>query len=360
MTSSLRSCNVLNRSVLALVLGTMTLTACGGGSANPAGPSSGAVTLNGSVVGAVGASTSSSAAGVTSTSAPSLMTPTAITVSVQENPAMSTTIGGDGTFTLRGLPTGSFTLVFTRDSTRIGTLSFSSVLPNQELNITVSVTGSSLVLLDEQRNGVGHGDLEIEGSVEQVLLLSLTGDSRFIIHGHTVVVRPGQTTIREGNTTRGPADLTVGKPVHVKVGWLPAEGSTQPVFANEITIQSGDDAVPTPTPAGSPSPSPTPRADCMIEGGSPGGGIELEGTISSGNASSFKLTVDGARSSNPVDVLAAGATLVCTPASGPNAPSPAQCSASVKSGAKVHVSGTLNTCTATSAQVSASKVQIQK
>jgi len=268
---------------------------------------------------------------------------------------MTTTVGADGSFTLRGLPTGSFTLLFTRDGTRIGTLSFTSVLPNQELNITISVTGSSLVLLEEQRNGIGHGDLEIEGTVEQVLLLSTTGDSRFLIHSRTVVARPGQTVIREGNTVRGPADLTVGRTVHVKGVWLPAEGATQPALAYEIKIQtSNEDSTPTP------SPSPSPRADCMIEGGAPGRGIELEGTISSGSASAFTLAVDGGRSSSGVNVLAGSASIVCTPPSGPNAPTPAQCSASVKPGAKVHVSGTLNTCTATSAQVSASRVQVQK
>jgi len=359
MTSSRRSSNILNRSTLALVLGMMTLTACGGGSSNPTGPSSaGAVTLNGSVVGGVGASTSSLAMGVTSTST-TLMVPSAITVSVAESPGMSTPVGADGSFTLRGLPTGSFTLVFTRDGARIGTLSFTAVLPNQELNITISVSSTSLVLLEEQRNGIGHGDLEIEGSVEQVLLLSPSGDSRFIIHSHTVVVRPGQTVIREGNAVRGPADLTVGRSVHVKGAWLPAEGATQPVLASEITIQTGD-GQDTPKPSPSPTPTPTPRADCMIEGGTTGRDIELEGTIASGNASSFKLSVDGARSSNPVDVLAGGASLQCTPASGPNAPTPAQCSASVKAGAKVHVSGTLNSCSAASAQVSASRVQVQK
>lgn len=353
MTSSTRSSPILNRSTLALVLGMMTLTACGGGSSNPAGPSSaGAVTLNGSVVGSGGAS-SSSASGATSTST-GLSIPGALTVSVLESPAMTATVGADGSFTLRGLPTGSFTLVFTRDGARIGTLSFTAVLPNQELNITISVTGSSLVLLEEQRNGIGHGDLEIEGSVEQVLLLSQTGDSRFIIHSRTVVARPGQSVIREGNTLRSPADLRVGLPVHVKAVWLPVEGATQPVLAYEIKIQAGDDRAP------APSPTPTPRADCMIEGGTPGRSIELQGTITEGGASSFKLAVEGGRAPSPVDVLAGGARLECTPPSGPNAPTAAQCSASVRPGARVHVSGTLSACNATSAQVSADRVSVQK
>jgi Domain of unknown function (DUF5666) len=356
MTASIRSSRFLNRSTLALVLGMITLTACGGGGSNPAGPSSSsAVTLNGSVVGSGGASSSSSVAGAATTST-RLLIPGVLAVSVLESPNLTATVGADGSFTLRGLPTGSFTLVFTRDGARIGTLSFTAVLPNQELNITVSVSSSSLVLLEEQRNGIGHGDLEIEGSVEQVLIVSTTGDSRFVIHGRTVVARPGQTTILEGNAARGPSDLHVGVPVHVKGVWLPAEGSTQPVLAYEIRIQADEDddgpAAPTPTPS--------PRAACITEGGTPGRGVELEGTIASGNASSFRLSVNGGRAANPVDVLAGGATLECTPKSGPNAPTPAQCSASVTAGAKVHVSGTLDSCSAASAQVTARRVSVQK
>ncbi len=354
MTSSIRPSRFLDRSTLALVLGMITLTACGGSGSNPAAPSSAsAVTLNGSVVGPGGASSSSSVSGATATST-GLSIPGALTVSVLESPAMTAMVGVDGSFTLRGLPTGSFTLAFARDGARIGVLSFTAVLPNQELNITVSLAGSSLVLLEEQRNGIGHGDLEIEGSVEQVLLLSQTGDSRFIIRSRTVVTRPGQTVIREGNTLRRPADLRVGLPVHVKAVWLPAEGATQPVLAYEIKIQAGDDLAP------APSPTPTPRADCMLEGGTPGRGIELQGTIMEGSASSFRLAAEGGRASNPVDVLAAGARLECTPQSGPNAPTPAQCSASIKPGARVHVSGTLSSCSATSAQVSADRVSVRK
>lgn len=348
---------VRSHAIALMLLGLMTLTACGGGSAGPSGPSpAGAVVLHGSIVGSSSASAASTAYGLTSTTT-AFLVGTPIVVSVAEDSAISTIVGGDGSFTLRGLPTGSFTLVFTRDGARIGTLSFTAVLPNQELNITVSVSSTSLLLLEEQRNGVGHGDLEIEGRVERVLLLSATGDSRFLIQGRTVVARPGQTTIREGNTQKRPADLTVGLSVHVKGTWLPAEGATQPVLASEIKIQNdaenGAGATPTPTP--------TPRpAACMIEGGTPGRNIELEGTVSSGSASAFRLSVEGDRASGPVDVLAGTATLECTPKSGPNAPTPAQCSASVTAGAKVHVSGTLNTCTATSAQVSASRVQVQK
>ena len=359
MNASRRPSIHFTRSVVLVSLVIMAFTGCGGGS--PSGPSTASpgVVLNGSLVGAAGSS--SAGFGVSAQASKAISITGTVTVSVQESPGISTTVSSDGSFTLRGLPTGSFTLVFTRDGVPLGTLTFNSVMPNQEVTITVNITGSSVVLLEEQRNGVGHGDLEIEGRVEQVILLSATGDSRFIIDQRTVVARPGQTTIREGNTRRQASDLTVGQRVHVKGAWLPKEGATQPVLAYEIKLQhddddgeDGDDENPSATP------TPTPRAACIIEGGVQGHKVELEGKILSGNAAAFRHMPEGSRSSSPVNVLAASASLECTPKSGPNAPTPAQCSASVTTGAKVHVSGILEICSATSAQVSASKVLVQK
>jgi hypothetical protein len=98
----------------------------------------------------------------------------------------------------------------------------------------------------------------------------------------------------------------------------------------------------------------------MISGGRAGDRIELEGTINSGGAASFLLLVQGNRAIAPVQVEAGGATFECTPASGPNAPTPAQCQASVREGAKVHVSGTLTACDTAAALVTATRVRVQK
>ena len=166
-----------------------------------------------------------------------------MTVTVLENPSITTTVAGDGSFTLRGLPEGGFTLIFTTGGTEIGRLSFSEVKPNQEITLTVQVTTSGVVLLEEQRNGIGHGDIEVEGDVTQVIALNPAGDSRFLINGHTVVARPGATAVREGNRSRNIEDVTQGRHVHVKGTWLPMEGSLQPVLAQEIILQGaeGDD-----------------------------------------------------------------------------------------------------------------------
>ena len=71
----------------------------------------------------------------------------------------------------------------------------------------------------------GHGDVEIEGLVSAVLLLDPVGESRFTIDGKTVVARPGETAIREGNQARTASDVTVGHQVHIDGVGLPAEAS---------------------------------------------------------------------------------------------------------------------------------------
>ena len=209
------------------------LSACGGGS--PAAPSGEGVSLDGLVLGGTAALPVHASAGSTAGA-------DGVTVSCVENPAITAPVGSDGRFTLRGLPAGGFTLEFKQGGSTIGRLIFSEVKPNQEITITVAVTATSVTLVEQKRNGIGHGDLEIEGLVEQVITLSTAGDSRFLIDGHTVVARPGQTAIREGNTARTVADVTVGRRVHVKGTWLTAESGTQPVLASEIILQDGVDS----------------------------------------------------------------------------------------------------------------------
>src|SRR5262249_23553875 len=111
------------------------------------------------------------------------------------------------------------------------------VKPNQEITLTVTVTPTTVTIVDDHRNGIGHGDTEIEGNVEAVLALNATGDSRFTINGKTVVARPGVTATREGNKSRTVNDVIVGRHVHVKGTWLPMEGTVQPVLASEIILQ---------------------------------------------------------------------------------------------------------------------------
>ena len=204
-----------------------------------------------------------------------------VTVSVLEDPSISTTVAGDGSFTLRGLPPGGFTLVFKNGAAEIGRLAFAEVKANQEITVTVQVSDAGVVLLDEKRNGIGHGDVEIEGNVTQIVALNPTGDSRFVINGRTVVARPGVTAVREGNRSRNIEDVTSGRHVHVKGVWLPMEGSTQPVLAHEIKLQ-GDDGEDE-SPAAGPG-----KKLCAA-----GDKVQVEGTIASKAGSTITVNQQG-------------------------------------------------------------------
>lgn len=157
-----------------------------------------------------------------------------ITVSVLSDPSIAATVGTDGSFTLRGLPAGSFTLVFTQGTTEVGRLTFDEVAPNQQITITVQLVSNELVLVDEDRRGIGDAGVELEGPVQNVIVLNPTGDSRFVIQGREVVARPGVTAIRQGETRKTVNDVTVGKQVHVK--GTTVKDSTD-VLAFEIILQ---------------------------------------------------------------------------------------------------------------------------
>jgi hypothetical protein len=322
----------------------IALAGCGG----PSSPSDAGVVLQGRVVGAQAATTAVAARAGTGRTATET-----ITVTVLEMPDITTTVSADGTFTLRGLPEGDFTLVFSSGGTTVGTVEFDEVKPNQEITVTVRVEPTGVVVVEERRNGIGHGDLELEGLVTEVLLLVPTGESRFVIDDHTVVARLGQTAIREGDTRRSVEDVTVGRRVHVKGVYLPVENGVQPVLAYEIKLQDDDDDDGDDDEGDDED---APRT-CIISGGQVGRGIELEGNVMSGDSAGFVMRVQGNRASAPVDVQAAGATYKCN---GPGSPTVAECQARVVGGAKVHVSGTLQQCTQTSALVRASRVMIQK
>jgi hypothetical protein len=312
---------------LAILCSGLLLARCGG---SPTAPS-GEVVLRGSLVGpAASATASAMGAGQAQGGA--------VTVTVQDT-AITTTVAADGTFTLRGLPEGSFTLVFTRDGVVLGRLTFGAVNANQEITIVVRLAGDSVVLVDEQRTGIGHGDLEIEGLVEAVLVLDPAGESRFTIAGKTVVARPGQTAIREGNTARTVDDVTVGRQVHVKGVWLEPQGNTQAVLAMEIKLQGPGG----PSPSPSPSPSASPSA-CAV-----GSKTEVEGLIKAKDASSITVNQQ-AKGDFLCDVSAS------TPIRKGNT---SFTLAQLQIGWRVHVKGMAQGFTGTACRVTADEIMVQ-
>lgn len=224
--------------VMLATFGLIFLGGCGGGSS---GPDTAQAAKTVVVVGKVALPTTAKAGEPMAT----LAEGDPIQVTVQgSDPLITTTVGADGSFTLRGLPEGSFTLEFKQGDTPLGTLTFREVAANQQITINVQLVEAEIILVDEDRRGIGHAGVELQGLVENVIGLNVapSGDSTFVIAGRTVIARPGVTAIREGITRRTVEDVTVGKQVHVKGTTI--EGSTS-VLAYEIKLQNPTTTNPT-------------------------------------------------------------------------------------------------------------------
>jgi hypothetical protein len=221
--------------------------ACGG----PASPS-GAVVVRGTVLGATAGTVTAQSGEATASAAKGR-----ITVTVAEDPSITVTVSGNGTFVLEGLPLGTFTLVFVQDGVTLGSVTVTGVSEGSDVKIVVRVDGSVVVV------------------------------------------------------------------VELKVDDRDTDAST---------------------------------ANCMINGGKAGQSIELEGNVASGSVSSFRLQVNGNRASGLVDVSTSGpSTYECVGQAGKG-----DCPPSPLAGAKVHVRGTLASCTTSAALVNATEVKVQK
>ena len=232
----------------AIILG-LALAGCGG---SPTSPSEGGVTLHGTALGdGVSTSASTHEIAALATSGGS------ITVSVEENPSLTTAISANGTFQLGGLPSGAFTLVFTSKGKARGKVSIGGVPSTAQVDVVVQVSANSVALVNVRINGSDH-----------------TGD--------------------------------------------------QP-------------------------------KTCLINGGTVNEGIELEGAVhpNSVQGLSFQMDVNGNRASGPVAVSAATASFTCAGIKG-------TCDATLlKDDARVHVRGTLTSCSMTAALVTAAEVKFQ-
>jgi hypothetical protein len=232
------------------IVAAFVIGGCGSGS--PTSSSSGALKLQGIVL--------QDASGVTAQSnRPVAGSGSTVTVTVKEVPSISVKVSGNGTFELEGLPTGTFTLVFTVNGVVVGEIQVQVVSGATEIKIVVQITGGTVILV---------------------------------------------------NIT----------------------------FDNE-TDSDNNDASKT----------------CIINGGKVAQGIELEGNVASGNSSSFKMDVNGNRSSGLVDVNASGASFSCN-----GQAKSSDCKASLAAGNKVHVRGTLTSCSTSAASVTATEVKVQK
>jgi hypothetical protein len=236
----------------------LVLSACGG---SPTAPTAGVrlrgVAVNqgvGAADGVRGLSGRSAAAG-----------PSTITVTVQQNTSITTTISANGTFELEGLPAGTFTLVFSSNGVTLGTVTITSVPDQAEIEIVVQLSTTNVTLVKVTINGADESESETN-----------TGT----------------------NTAK----------------------------------------------------------TCLIEGGTVGAGIELEGSISSVTEAKkkFEMALNGHRASDLVSVDATTASFSCAGVKG-------TCDATlIVANARVHVSGKLDTCSLDAATVTAKNVKFQR
>ena len=81
-----------------------------------------------------------------------------IRVYVRERSSAASTVRGDGTFLVVGLPSGAWTLLFEQDGQVIGEVRFQSVRQNQEIRIVVGLVAGEVVLLEEDRDLVSFDE----------------------------------------------------------------------------------------------------------------------------------------------------------------------------------------------------------
>ena len=141
----------------------------------------------------------------------------------------STTIDGNGSFTLDNVPPGSVQLHF-QGRGADATLTISGIEADDQISIAVTLNGNSARLdKSEKSSGGGNGN----GNLVNGRIDSIDAGSRTLrVEGTTVLVT-ASTTIRHGNKTFGFTDLRVGDHIQVKGS---RNGST--VMASEIKVES--------------------------------------------------------------------------------------------------------------------------
>jgi hypothetical protein len=77
-----------------------------------------------------------------------------VVVTIRERPSIEATVDSNGTFTLVGVPSGSFTLLFLVDGEVVGEIRIDHVRKNQGIRLTVTWTAGEIVLVEEERDRV--------------------------------------------------------------------------------------------------------------------------------------------------------------------------------------------------------------
>jgi len=159
----------------------------------------------------------------------------AITISVVGT-GISTTANTQGQFTLNNVPAGAVALNFSGPGGANATITISDVGPTDQVQITVTLNGSSAHVDSEHHSSSGNNNNDNGETVGTIATIDTTAKS-FTITGFTVTTSTS-TTIRHGDTTVAFSSLKAGD--HVQVRGTKT-GTT--IAATEIKVETpeGDD-----------------------------------------------------------------------------------------------------------------------
>jgi len=189
-----------------LILAAFGAAVCGDSPTEPSSASS--VTVNGNIVSFANAGAGSQNSSTSSVSSVTVPAGIRITI-VGTNIAVDVT--GDGTFTLKNVPSGNVVLQITGPGVN-ATITLNDLQTGQTVTITVNVNGATADI-DSDRRSKG-GEEQLEGRVESLPPTTPAGD--FLVAGRMVRTN-ATTTFRRGDDSAGTfADLVLGYRVHIK------------------------------------------------------------------------------------------------------------------------------------------------
>jgi hypothetical protein len=220
---------------------------------SPTSPSGAGVTLQGVVL--QDATASAASAGLSAQSAKAGK----IVVTVQENPSLSVTVSGNGTFEIEDVPAGGFTLVFSVNGVVVGQITITAVGEGTTIKIVVKIKDQEVELVEIETDDGGDQDsgddepksclinggkvnshIELEGNVD-------SGDSsqfKLQVNGNRSgglvdVAASGASYVCNGK--KGSSDcksnLVAGAKVHVRGNLTSCDTIAASVTATEVKIQ---------------------------------------------------------------------------------------------------------------------------
>jgi len=150
-----------------------------------------------------------------------------VTVTI-EGTNISSTVDGNGNFTLTNVPAGTVQLHF-QGRGADAMLTISGIQSNDNLQITVTLNGRS-ASLDSRNSSSSNNGVLVNGRIDSIVVATRT-----LRVGADTVTADNSTTIRHGNQTFAFTDLRVGDHIQVKGT---RDGSS--VRATEIKVETGD------------------------------------------------------------------------------------------------------------------------